>query len=64
MDQVPAFPQVPLQARLAERGAIAVVGPIVDGFDDLKAGGSKLLDQEFLRHAVAAPVLRKAPCIT
>ena len=60
MDRLSTFPQVPLRARLAEQGAIAVVGPIVDGLDDLKAGGSKRFDQEFLRHAVTATAPRNA----
>ena len=59
-DRFPAFWQVSLQARLTEHRAVAVVGPIVEGLDDLKACGSKLFDQEFLRHAVATPVLRNA----
>ena len=60
-------PQSPLfglrnteEIRLTEHRAVAVVRPIVDGLDDLKARGSKLFDQELLRHAVAATVLRNA----
>jgi hypothetical protein len=37
-----------------------MVGPVVEDFDDLKAGRGKLLDQDFLGHPMCGAVFRHA----